>query len=185
MCWFFLQCKLKIPKASCIKEHFMTKTIIATGWLDKGLDKIPTNIKKESVAILFYSSANTAKDLAYLFNHYNSFKDVIFVDMEDIDAFGTASSEFFFKTPSIPGVTEIVDFITINSKKELPMIVSCAAGISRTDATVKYLKSKGYKLSSQYDTQHFVPNDYITYLFKTIDPKYRNSEQNDQIINIF
>lgn len=163
----------------------MTKTMIATGWLDKGVDKIPNDIKKESVAILFYSSANTAKDLAYLFSHHNSFKDAIFVDMEDIDAFGVASSEFFFKTPSIPGVTEIVDFIQINSAKNLPMIVSCAAGISRTGATVEYLKSKGYTLSKQYGSQQFVPNHYITYLFKLIDKEYTNSNETEKIQNLF
>ena len=163
----------------------MTKTIIATGWLDKGLEKIPNDIKKESVAILFYSSANTAKDLAYLFSHYNSFKEAIFVDMEDIDAFGVASSEFFFKTPSIPGVAEIVDFIQINSAKDLPMIVSCAAGISRTGATVEYLKSKNYTLSEEHGSQEFVPNDYITYLFKLIDKDYLNFNHLDEVTDLF
>lgn len=163
-----------------------TKTMIATGWLDKGLDKIPDDIKKKSVAILFYSSANTPKELAYLFNQHSKFKDVIFIDMEDMEAIDVASNEFFFKTPSVPGVTEIVDFVDINNKKNLPMIVSCAAGISRTGATVEYLKSKGYSLSTTYGFNHFVPNEFITHLFKVIDPQYRQSQKSDDTIsNIF
>ena len=166
----------------------MVKEVIGVGWSNKRLANLPLELKKESAAIIFYSSLNKPSDLAMIFNEYKNFKEIIYIDMEDFEATDIALYDFSAQVPNRKGIEEIVDFVDINEKKFDKFVVSCAAGISRTGAIVKYLNKKGYITNQKFSSNSFSPNQLILSLLSSVDPSFEkdNGNQNQQSeINIF
>lgn len=165
-------------------EILNQKSMIAASWVNgnqphDGLDAIPTKIKKESHAIIFYSSLTPAKQMKYLFDQQYDFKDVIYVDMEDFDVPYHTAIDFdtlSFQIPTSSNMAEIVDYIENRNKENAKFIISCQMGISRTGAIVDYLKSKGYQLrhNSEYGLapSHFKPNRRMQQILGILDTKY-------------
>lgn len=153
------------------------KTLIAEDWVNHGIDNIPKEIKKKANAIFFYSSLNSPKELAYLFGQYKDFKNVQYIDMEDIDGDSIILHQFSCQVPNPKGIDEIIDFVNINNKSEDEIfIASCAVGISRTGALVEYILSKGYQLKTTQSygkaLHEFSPNPLILKLFYSEDHEF-------------
>lgn len=166
----------------------MVKEVIGVGWSNKRLANLPLELKKESAAIVFYSSLNKPSDLAMIFDEYKNFKEIIYIDMEDFEATDIALYDFSAQVPNRKGIEEIVDFVDINEKKFDKFVVSCAAGISRTGAIVKYLNEKGYITNQKFSSNSFSPNQLILSLLSSVDSSFEkdNGNQNQQSeINIF
>lgn len=149
--------------------------IIATDWVNGGLNEISKPVRAHTHAILFYSSLNTPKELNALFRDYRDYEEVLYVDMEDItvtdDIPSIRDDKFPMMIPTIAGVREIYDFIRINDSKDTNFLVSCAVGISRTGAIVDYLLSKGHDLIIG-DVNNYSPNTTIMSLLSQLDKDY-------------
>lgn len=149
--------------------------IIATDWVNGGLDTISKPLRAHTHAILFYSSLNTPKELNALFRDYKDYEEVLYVDMEDInvnsDIFSVRDDRLPMMIPTIAGVREIYDFIRLNDTKDTNFLVSCAVGISRTGAIVDYLLSKGHDLVIG-DVNNYAPNQTIMDILSQLDKEY-------------
>lgn len=152
--------------------------VIGTGWLDNGLDMIPLPIRQKSHAILFYSNANTPDQIAKIFSYRNAFKSVTYFDIEDFEAEDMALDITAYTGPNKNNMKALYENIHAHSDED--MIVSCAAGVSRTGATIKYLESLGYKLNpdDSISYQNFEPNQLMGIFFHYFDSKY--SQYNSQ-----
>ena len=166
----------------------MKKEVIGVNWSNKGLINLPLELKKKSAAIVFYSSLNSPKVLAMIFSEYKLFKEIIYIDMEDFEATDIALYDFSAQVPNRKGIEEIVDFIDINGKKFDTFVVSCAVGISRTGAIVKYLNQKGYETNNKFSSNSFSPNKLILNLLSSVDSSFKENDANSNTqteINLF
>lgn len=148
------------------------KKFIATGWygITGKLFKIPTSIIQERSGILFYSEWNEPNEIATLKNFAKNFKHSLILRLEDIHEAGENNIG-----PTKIKIQLLKQFI--DSHTDTDFVVACHAGISRTGATIDYLKEiHQFDIDIQnlkYNNLYFSPNRLMSQYFHELNPEFK------------